>query len=854
MKTIVRRVISALFFLAAAIGIIFLVTPFFVDTYILPSLLEKITVNNKSASLSRITPFSTRGTLSVEDGDTPVASIPRFELSYTPGSLFNLKIASLTIDHATFHLVKKNNRFQMAGISSSSTRPSLHGSTPVAPLFFPAAIERLILKQCSVILHEPGRSDIRFTLSSRTDFSFNNKSSSGFALSSAEGSFLASDTVNARGTFSFITGPDEHALSVDLQSGLEQLPDDVIGRHTSIYGSMLLKASVLVGAKNLQIKNVQAAGTINKFQLNYKDAVVKGGQADSTITFSLSGSPQDLHYSLGTVSLETPIRLRTTLTGRGKISKNLLQAEGSLTNTIVSPFALNQEPLSIPLRYNVQFDTNASNWQVNLDGKYSSKNQRVLVHNDLSLLLPNFTLSSSIAGSQREFDGTIHFTGAPLALVRDDSRIEISDIDMGVELHSSIEQTSFQVTGFIPAINYPSADLMFEGVTFKLPYHFPFSPGEQQQPGQLTIESIESKGSPLLAVSATLLQREDSLDLTGTVRALFSDNMNLQLSGTVKQKPLQARLTWSVDHAPLSSTTLSSALQSTGSLDFNGSLTTSGNFLYDNHQLSGDALVNMDIASLQVPEQQVNLENISCTVHFANLPEIASLPSQKCSVALLEFGNLHFSDASVDFRIENPETVFIEKSSVKWCQGKLESTSLRLSRTNPEINTALYCSKINFSDLLNQFGLDQADGEGSLNGKLPIALSKDGLSFDDGFLFSTPGTGGIIRFSNTDMLRQGVGAADVGGYLDYSMKAMEDFAYQWTKLSFNSSGDELLLTMELNGKPRTPLPYAFKKGMIIETDKGEGLQYPIRLDVNFRLPLAELFQFGQNIQAIKENM
>ena len=42
--------------------------------------------------------------------------------------------------------------------------------------------------------------------------------------------------------------------------------------------------------------------------------------------------------------------------------------------------------------------------------------------------------------------------------------------------------------------------------------------------------------------------------------------------------------------------------------------------------------------------------------------------------------------------------------------------------------------------------------------------------------------------------------------------------------------------------------------MIIETDKGDGLQYPIRLDVNFRLPLAELFQFGQNIQSIKENM
>ena len=179
---------------------------------------------------------------------------------------------------------------------------------------------------------------------------------------------------------------------------------------------------------------------------------------------------------------------------------------------------------------------------------------------------------------------------------------------------------------------------------------------------------------------------------------------------------------------------------------------------------------------------------------------------------------------------------------------------MRLSRNDPSINTVLYSSRINFSDLLNQFGLDQAEGKGTLNGKLPIELTKDGIFFDDGFLFSTPGTGGIIRFSNTDMLRQGVGVADLGGYLDYSMMAMEDFAYDWTKLSFNSSGDELLMTMELNGKPRNPLPYGFKNGRIVETDKGNGLQYPIQLDVNFRLPLAELFQIGQNIQSLKENM
>jgi hypothetical protein len=59
------------------------------------------------------------------------------------------------------------------------------------------------------------------------------------------------------------------------------------------------------------------------------------------------------------------------------------------------------------------------------------------------------------------------------------------------------------------------------------------------------------------------------------------------------------------------------------------------------------------------------------------------------------------------------------------------------------------------------------------------------------------------------------------------------------------------MTLELDGKPSTALPFKFNtKGMIVETKEGDGLQYPIRLDVNFRLPLAELFQLGQSIQSI----
>ncbi len=61
------------------------------------------------------------------------------------------------------------------------------------------------------------------------------------------------------------------------------------------------------------------------------------------------------------------------------------------------------------------------------------------------------------------------------------------------------------------------------------------------------------------------------------------------------------------------------------------------------------------------------------------------------------------------------------------------------------------------------------------------------------------------------------------------------------------------MSMELDGKPSSPLPFTFKNGMIVETDQGKGLQYPLRLDVNFRLPLNELLQVGRNIKSIMGN-
>jgi len=54
--------------------------------------------------------------------------------------------------------------------------------------------------------------------------------------------------------------------------------------------------------------------------------------------------------------------------------------------------------------------------------------------------------------------------------------------------------------------------------------------------------------------------------------------------------------------------------------------------------------------------------------------------------------------------------------------------------------------------------------------------------------------------------------------------------------------------MQIDGKPTTPLPFGYRSGQLVRTSDGTGIQHPIRLDVNFHLPFAQMFKYGQSFQ------
>ena len=98
------------------------------------------------------------------------------------------------------------------------------------------------------------------------------------------------------------------------------------------------------------------------------------------------------------------------------------------------------------------------------------------------------------------------------------------------------------------------------------------------------------------------------------------------------------------------------------------------------------------------------------------------------------------------------------------------------------------------------------------------------------FYFSTPGTGGIVKIFKHRHASSGYRRCQYGR-ISRLLHASHGrfFSYNWTKLSFISEDEDLLLTMELDGEnPESLYHTKFNNGMLVKTTQQEGLQYPLR--------------------------
>ncbi len=412
-------------------------------------------------------------------------------------------------------------------------------------------------------------------------------------------------------------------------------------------------------------------------------------------------------------------------------------------------------------------------------------------------------------------------------------------------------KTRGEISLDLPEIILPQ--LRISGVKLSLPLQFPLQGGES---GKFSLASIRYRKRALGRVSGRLRQSAAGLDIDLRATSPFLAGSGLDCRGTFSATPLQGNAECHLPWAAFSSASLPALSAPDPSLSFSGKIGAKGRVTVSGGKVTGSARLAIRDGALS--QEKISLTGIHGTITLPDINHIRSRPNQRLAIATISSGNIRAEQAEIRWQLEDPGTVFIEKAQLNWCGGRVEAASLRLSADSKELATTLYCDRLLLHQLLAQFDLAQTEGEASLNGRLPIVVNRQGVEIDGGFLFSTPGEKGVLSFADTRQIRDSIPGIATSPYIQYSFESLKNFAYNWIKLTFNSDKGDMLVKMQLDGKPAAPLPYRYNNGRIVPLAAGEsgqsGLQHPVRFDVNFHLPLQQIFRYGTGLQSVINNV
>jgi len=789
---------SSAFLLTAGL-ILFLFLPQLFDSFVAPRILDRLQFSDKEVTLSRITPWSVRGALHLGEMSGGV-NVPRFEVAYSLRGLVQGKASTLTVYSASVDLSLKEGRLSIAWLPGDKSKSD--GKRRGGGVFLPVAVERLVLNKCSLnIRGENGEIIKHLLLDGDLRLTYGKNVGNIHKIEEIEGAFGTQGVLQGKAYLHSKYQGGGYVSSFTLDTGnishlLAGLPTG--GAELSTGPGRIVGSFTTTGFSEVESYRVEA--DFSKFILRRGEVEATGISTDKSIGLSVEGDRKKARIHLRGLTVQ---QAGQTEMFRVEMSGEYFFAEKSLAGTLkVLPEITNKTVLV--------------NYAVIIKGD--------MITTQYQLTGDPFRIDDIVEVGIYSADGFLQFK---------DGRFEGG------------------LTADLAKISLPEKEVALHDLSLHFPLTFPIADDQVDAPGNIIIGRVSYKGVNSAIITAAATRKKNLILVEANMATPFVDDFSFSCSGSADIKGA-GLFNCSLPEIEIDSSSLPPFVILPEPLSFTGKIAAELKANFSKRGVAGVAKVNYREGT--VGWGQYELKDISLDVEFPDFPALRSKPGQLLTIGSLDFGKIKMTDAAVRFRIDDNQNIFIERAKLNWCGGRVETGALSLYKGMDSIETTLYCDRLGYTELLGQLGIGDAEGEGALNGRLPLHITKTGIQFDDGFLFSTPGNSGIVRFTNTKQLRQNMPGAGEAAYLDYSLSALENFSYNWTKLRFNTENEELLLSLQLDGKPAEPLPYGYKNGQIVKTAKGTGLQHPIRLDVNFRLPVKDLFQYGKNIQSIMENM
>lgn len=804
LKKIITFSAGLLFIATVIIALFFSIGPYLFTQYYLPTLLEKHAVNDVEVHFNYITPWTLGGSLEIGPTGQARSRVPNIRISYTPAGIIDKKVSTLTIDGATFYLKEQDGLVSLSGFTPPEPGTPA-GDTPELQL--PVPISTLQLQNCMIQLETTRLGRVNLLLDGTLEMQYEKENDGVATISAVNFSLHTDGAIQSQLSGQLFLKGQQNQLHV--QGELFSIGEvaTLLALPPSLYlnGEARFTAKLDLSSDLKTITHFESQCTLPNLLFNSPWVTFKN-DSQSPLKLTVNGDPDTIHFTLDHFQTNSPVASSGNFQGTITEKLSILDITGELS----------LPEFKQPLKVEFKATRNGS----------------------------NIAATSRIRGPKHhiKLDKETLTTG-PFSL---HSKYQLDSTTPNQDFSSSHEL-------FLDFAHLDKKQLTLRNVSAKLPITFPMTANTTGLPGKFSIREISYQNHRVARINGTVRQKMAGIAFKGSANSLGALKAKLQFNGeSNRHSPLQ--LSFTLPTTSVDSFAMPAIVPVPDGFTFDARLAAQGEVILGKGFRRGNLKIQLEDGSLEAEEKKLNLSGINSTIVFDLDSTLKSRPSQLLQLEQMDFGNLHFTQGKIFFRIEDPNTIFIEKSSFNWCNGKVESGSLRISKNSSELSTTLYCDRLEFSELLTQLGITETAGDGSLNGRLPLHYNGKELYFDNGFLFSTPGNSGTIRFNNTALLSQGLPNIKQTVYLDYSIRALENFSYNWTKLTFNTQNEELLIAMQIDGKPTNPLPYGYKKGHLVPQTKGAGIQHPLRLDVNFRLPFSELFYYGQNIQQLMEKM
>lgn len=447
------------------------------------------------------------------------------------------------------------------------------------------------------------------------------------------------------------------------------------------------------------------------------------------------------------------------------------------------------------------------------------------------------------------------------ALTMASSNINIPNISLAGELQEGKDRV-LHFVGAFRLKNVSLADsklkIKINGIQGNIPLKWPLQ--NTGAKGKYSVKGLRWKNQNLGSVTGTVQQKGLGLVFKGEhISSLFPD-LALNFSGKLgmlSSNDYEAGIHFELNqYKTASDIDLGQFFPSAKGMTFNGEFGLNCDLTFNNPGIKSSLNANLNNANVMFKEKKAALEGIQTTLLLTDLFQMRSAPKQEFRFEKASFGNLIINNGKVEFQIESAKSFLIEKSGFNWCDGNVYTQAMRISPGIKDYNLIFYCDRLKLAKILEQFGAINAKGNGTVNGRLPFRIKNGKIRFSDGFLFSTPGEGGTISLTETEILTAGIPPnTPQHAQIELAIEALKDYDYDWAKLNLTTEGENLALRLQFDGKPARPLPFVYKKELggftKVEADAKGSIFQGIKLDVNFRVPLDKILHYKDILDMIE---